>query len=121
MQTYEALFFQTDEMIEQRGIPTRCAGPLFDAAVGQVITSQSYRREAGVGGIAASEDLRRLAKAKLLVACGEWKGRSYEAGSQLKSAWESLRSKTPLSDPYELLRTDIVLGASYLADARREL
>lgn len=75
-------------LLEAAGIDDRALDALFDALFGSTITRGRYIRSLGEGGMeispqTATRDLTALAKAGLLTATGEKRGRAYAAGQTL--------------------------------------
>ena len=111
---YGALFVEVEKVIQREKLPERSAMPLFDAALGTPITNSWYRRDADVSEVVASRDLKRLADLELLVPHGEKRGRTYEAGAELKGLRQMTRQDMPYRDPYEYM-TDRRNLEKYLA------
>jgi Fic family protein len=66
-----------------RGLPTRLTCALVDAASGLQVRNATYRSVAEVSDQVASRDLKMAVDAKLLVAVGEKRRRSYLASPTL--------------------------------------
>jgi Fic family protein len=106
---YEDVFKGLDKIVAREKLDSRSAIPLFEASRGIAINNASYRRDAEVSELVASRDLRRLSGIGLLVPKGEKRGRTYEAGDELKKLRESVRRDQPYIDPYELMQDKKVL------------
>lgn len=101
------------ELVEPRGLPERCIGPLCEAAMGRRVRRASYIANAEVTfgetvpNLTASRDLRNLVTAGLLQPVGDTRGRFYLATDALKGAWERVRLASQPSgaesDPFSLL------------------
>jgi Fic family protein len=102
---YSRLFDQIETLRIQTGLPERMALPLFDAALGWLVTNSRYRTNADVGEFQASRDLRKLCEVGLLDPIGERRGRVYRATKVLNKIRESTRIDRPLEDPYKVIET----------------
>ncbi len=100
---YETLFAGINRIIEREKLLDRSALPMFDAALGIQITNGWYRRDAEVNELTASRDLKRLCDLDLLEPHGERRGRTYDAGVELKELRKSARQDQPYIDPYDLM------------------
>lgn len=102
---YELLFDGVSKIIERHKLHERSAVPLFDAALGMTITNAWYRRDAEIGELTASRDLKRLADLELIEPHGERRGRNYTGGKVLRELRESTRKdKAPYADPYDIVK-----------------
>lgn len=101
---YGEIYDGIDEIVEREKLDPRVALPLFDAALGTSITNSWYRRDADVSELVASRDLKRLSELNLLIPKGERRGRTYDAGKELKKLRESVRRDQPFVNPYELMK-----------------
>ena len=77
---------------------------MFDAALGIRVTNSRYRRDTDVTDITASRDLKRLCELDLFIPHGERKMRTYSAAQPLTDAWNAVRVKRAIDDPYELIK-----------------
>lgn len=93
----------------RRGVPQRAIGPMTDAARGLRIRNAAYRAvvRASEGDDiteqTASRDLKSLVDSGLFIAAGEKRARTYRAGEDLASTWQTLRSQRPrreVDDPF---------------------
>jgi Fic family protein len=97
-----------EEELRRRGLPNRMLMALIDAVWGHKVRNPTYRRAADVTMVVAGRDLRQLAKAGLLVARGEKRGRFYEASEWLRRFRKEHESpKRPLEDPYGQRELDL--------------
>lgn len=74
---------------------------LLDAAYGYRVRNATYRKAVEVSDIVASRDLSQLARLGLLIACGEKRGRYYEAGEWLRSARADTDLSRAQTDPFD--------------------
>lgn len=105
---FEALWAACDQLAQGAGLPDRTIGPLCDAARGWRLRRSQYvkqvRSTSGevITDATATRDLVAMAKAGLLVAQGERRGRSYMAADHLRAEWAALRRTRPVgpASPY---------------------
>jgi Fic family protein len=117
---YEALFTGIQEIIKREHLPERMELPMFESALNLVMTNARYRRQTDVSEVVASRDLKRLADADLLVPVGEKRGRIYRRGAELGRLRDSVRTDSPLADPYEIVKREgAILRQAYSLDEPR--
>lgn len=104
VQEADGLYKKIVELIDQHQLNERFWFPMFDAAIGIRITNSRYRKDADVTDITASRDLKKLCELELLVPHGARKMRTYSAAPRLKHAWNAVRIKRSIDDPYEIVR-----------------
>lgn len=111
IQETEALWDRCDQLVRRHKLPDRCIGALCDASRGwrfrRALYLKTVRSSAGeeISDDTATRDLRAMAKAGLLEAVGEKRGRYYHATEELREVWMSIRSHRPVrgvEDPYAL-------------------
>ena len=100
---YERLYMGILKIIEREKLPERGTIPLFNSALGVMLTNARYRADTDVSEIVASRDLKRITEAKLLLPVGEKRGRVYRAKGELLVLRSETRLPRPLEDPYELI------------------
>jgi Fic family protein len=104
----EELWERCEALAYKRGLPPRVTGPLCDAAQGLRLRNAIYRDavEASEGyevtDQTASNDLRKLVKADLLVAVGETRGRVYHGAPDTRAAWGAVRDTRPKPEHLDL-------------------
>lgn len=86
------------QLVENLGLHERVVSPLVHVETGNKLTNQLYRTlvlEAGdsISTLTASRDLADLVEARLLVALGDTRARSYVAGPALKQITQMLAGK----------------------------
>lgn len=98
----EAIWKRLEALCDERGLPGRVVGPLFDAAVGMRVRNVSYRTTVRLEGDeisnqVATGDLRALVEAGLLQRFGSRRGTYYEAAQRLRTIREDVRrSREPI-------------------------
>jgi Fic family protein len=100
---YESLYNIIVDLVASEHLPERTQLPLFDAALGITLTNSRYRSETELTDFSASRELRRLCEVNLLEPRGEKRARTYSAAKKLKNIRDSVRKRTPLVDPYDLV------------------
>ena len=99
----EQMWRELETLRESEGLPERVMAALFDAAVGLRVRNSSYRATLDAWGEpvsaqVATDDLRAMVKARLLVKQGVKRGTYYEAADQLTQLRDRVRSgRRPLS------------------------
>ncbi len=97
----ERLWTALDEERERKGLPERTIVALYDAASGWRVTNATYRTGVEIEDWTASQDLRRLVEAGLLVARGERRGRHYVRSQALFEIFRRTREpRADLEDPF---------------------
>ena len=107
----EALWDRCEQLVRRHKLPDRCVGALCDAARGwrlrRALYVKTVRSSTGedITDDSATRDLRALAKAGLLDAVGEKRGRYYRPTEELRKVWGDIRSHRlarGAEDPYAL-------------------
>lgn len=105
----EQLWTGLEDLVRERGLPSRSIGPLADAARGLRLGNATYRRlvaqseDEEIAELTATRDLKRLVDANLLAAVGERRGRTYTPSRDLQMLWATIRASRPKrsdSDPF---------------------
>ncbi|HNK39141.1 MAG TPA: Fic family protein, partial [Microthrixaceae bacterium] len=97
----EQLWAGLEDLVRERGVPSRSIGPLADAARGLRLGNATYRRLVAqsegedIAELTATRDLKRLVDADLLAAVGERRGRSYTPSKDLRMMWAQIRANRP--------------------------
>ncbi|RSM64163.1 Fic family protein [Kibdelosporangium aridum] len=95
------LWTELDRLAEESGVPERSVPALFDASMRRRLRRSSYMKLAEVEERTASRDLQDLVDARLLIATGENRGRTYQATERLLNVRRAIRAELPrVSDPY---------------------
>ncbi|MCE7005338.1 Fic family protein [Kibdelosporangium philippinense] len=95
------LWAELDRLAEESGVPERAVPAMFDASMGRRLRRSSYVKLADVEERTASRDLQDLVDARLLIATGENRGRTYEATERLRNVRRAIHEELPsISDPY---------------------
>jgi Fic family protein len=81
------------------GLPTRLTSALVDAASGLQVRNATYRPIADVSDQVASRDLKLAVDARLLVAIGEKRRRTYMASPVLEAIRGRVEEPAPSSEP----------------------
>jgi Fic family protein len=98
---YGLVYSDLEEIVRDRGLPSRCALGLLEAAFGTRVRNASYRVSTDITGNLASRDLKQLVDAGLLESRGEKRGRHYVAGSSVREVRERNRRPKGVDDPFE--------------------
>lgn len=98
------LFDHIEEIILRENLDERMTIPLAEAARGIRLTNVRYQKDADVSHYIAARDLKKLSDMGLIEPYGENRGRTYLAGTRLKTLRERVRVKAPLNDPYDLIK-----------------
>ena len=99
----ERMWQALSDIVDQHRLPARSLEALFDATVGLRVRNASYRAtlsEIGeeISTQTATNDLRELVQATLLVQKGAKRGTHYVAGQPLQDIWRKSRSdRTPIT------------------------
>jgi Fic family protein len=97
----ERLWTMLEDIREQKSLPDRAIFALFDAASGWRVTNSTYRSAAEIEDWTASEDLKRMVQAELLIARGERRGRHYVGSGALYDIYRASREvRAELEDPF---------------------
>jgi Fic family protein len=101
---YKQLWDSLEKLIQERSLPERTIYALSDASFGYRIRNSIYRKQADVSENTASHDLKLLTDAKLLVAEGARRGRTYRATKLISEllAFSHDQVCRPITDPYSL-------------------
>ncbi len=97
----EQLWAALEDLVRERGVPSRSIGPLADAARGLRLGNATYRRLVAqsegedIAELTATRDLKRLVDADLLAALGERRGRTYTPSKDLRMLWARIRANRP--------------------------
>lgn len=75
-----------ENLLEDRGLPTRIANALYDSFFGRGVTTGYYRDLIDASPATARNDLQAAVAAGLLAAVGKTRGRHYEPGRRLMQA-----------------------------------
>jgi Fic family protein len=95
------LWSELDRLAEESSAPERVVGALFDASMGRRLRRSNYMKLAEVEERTASRDLQDLVDARLLVASGSNRGRTYVATERLVNLRRAVREELPvMRDPY---------------------
>ncbi len=86
--TTRGLWTVVENLLGDRGLPSRVAFALWDAVFGFTITSRAYRGTVDVSPASAAADLRAAVAAGLLESRGEGRARQYVAGEGLFASIE---------------------------------
>jgi Fic family protein len=88
------LWTALENLLEDRGLPSRLANALYDSFFGRSVTTGYYRDLIDASPATARNDLQVAAAAGLVTAVGATRGRRYEPGDRLMDAIaDSLGSK----------------------------
>jgi Fic family protein len=94
----EEIWAAVDELRASKGLPERSTGSLFDAAIGLRIRNASYRRDVElvegeeITNQVATNDLRKLVEAGLVIQRGAKRGTHYVASDELAAIRERARA-----------------------------
>lgn len=107
----EAMWVAIDELRAERGLPERSIGSLFDAALGLRVRNASYRRDVElveqeeITNQTATNDLRKMVTAGLLVQKGSKRGTYYVGSPDLELIRRRVRAGRQPIDSTELFST----------------
>lgn len=99
---YGLVFVELEQLVKEKGLPSRTALGLLDAAFGARVRNASYRVSTDISNNLASRDLGRLVNAGLLEARGEKRGRHYVAAAPVREIREKHRRPKGVDDPFAL-------------------
>lgn len=94
----EEIWAAVDELRAGKGLPERSIGSLFDAAIGLRIRNASYRKDVElveqeeITHQVATNDLRKMVEAKLVIQRGSKRGTFYVASDELAAIREKARA-----------------------------
>lgn len=97
---YGLVYVELETLVAERGLPSRVAVGLLEAAFGARVRNASYRVSTDVSNNLASRDLKQLVDAGLLEAKGEKRGRHYVAAAPLRAIREKNRKPKGVDDPF---------------------
>jgi Fic family protein len=109
----EALWNACLELVNEKGLPERCAAGVMDAAYGLRLRRRSYRTSVEsvtgekISDLTASRDLKAMVDKGPLTAVGERRGRFYLAGdavTELRAQIRAARSSKVAEDPFTIVR-----------------
>jgi hypothetical protein len=80
------LWTALENVLEERGLPSRLANALYDSFFGRSVTTGYYRDLIAASPATARNDLQAAGAAGLVVAVGATRGRRYEPGRDLMRA-----------------------------------
>ncbi len=98
----ERLWQELEALVSRRSLPERSIEALFDAAIGLRVRNASYRSSLKSNGVeisnqTATNDLRALVDAAVLVKKGQKRGTFYVASDELATIYQRVRStRTPI-------------------------
>lgn len=119
IQEAEALWDRCEQAATEYGLADRTVGALSDAARGWRLRRSLYIKitesSSGepVSAAMATRDLSAMAKAGLLVAVGQKRGRHYEASDELRALWLDIRTsrkRKSIPNPYDQIRSPQLPG-----------
>lgn len=101
----EEIWVAIDELRTERGLPERSMGSLFDAAIGLRIRNASYRKDVElveqeeITNQTATNDLKRMVNAGLLIQKGSKRGTYYIGSPDLELIRQRVRAdRQPIDD-----------------------
>jgi len=94
------IYVDLEELVRERGLHTRTAVGMLEAAYGARIRNASYRVSTDVSHNLASRDLKQLVDAGLLLPRGENRGRHYVAGPMVLEIRGRHRQPKDIADPF---------------------
>ena len=89
---YGLVYVDLEKLVVEKGLPSRTALGLLEAAFGARVRNASYRVSTDISGNLASRDLKQLVDAGLLEAKGEKRGRHYVAADPVRAIREKKSS-----------------------------
>ncbi|PSH04834.1 MAG: Fic family protein [Acidobacteria bacterium] len=87
-------------VLNSNRLPSRAIAALTDAAFGYRVRNSSYSSVAEISEQVGNQDLKALAKAGLLVASGETRGRYYVASPSVKDVYRKHYEPKSYEDPF---------------------
>jgi Fic family protein len=99
---YGMVYMDLEKIVNEKGLPSRTALGLLEAAFGTRVRNASYRVSTDVSHNLASRDLKLLVDAGLLEAKGENRGRHYVAAETVRAIRERNRLPKGVDDPFVL-------------------
>ena len=97
---YGLVYVDLEKLVVEKGLPSRTALGLLEAAFGARVRNASYRVSTDISGNLASRDLKQLVDAGLLEAKGEKRGRHYVAADPVRAIRERNRRPKGVDDPF---------------------
>jgi len=82
-----------EQLAREQGYPPRLVIALDQALLGLPIMNADYRREAGIAGPTATQDLQRLRRDGWLEQEGGGRSIRYVAGKKLRENWSAARGR----------------------------
>jgi Fic family protein len=107
----EAIWVAIEELRTEKGLPERSIGSLFDATIGLRIRNASYRKDVElveqeeITNQTATNDLKRMVNAGLLIQKGSKRGTSYIGSPDLELIRHRVRADRQPIDDSELFTT----------------
>lgn len=102
---YSLLYSALEKLANDGTVPQRTVMPLFDAALGLVLTNARYVASAETETHTATRDLRLLVDVGLLVPKGEKRGRAYIRSGKLAEIRNANRVPNKPANPYDIVRS----------------
>jgi Fic family protein len=96
--TLGALMITLENLVEDRGLPTRLSNALYDAVFGHEVTTATYAALSDVSVATARNDLAAALASELLRAEGRTRGRTYATGDRLLRAIGEILGTDPHLD-----------------------
>lgn len=99
----EQIWEKLEKLCSEKRLPQRAAGALFEATLGMKVRNSSYRAslrmwDEEISHQVATDDLRAMVDAGLLLRLGAKRGTFYTAADPLKRIWEEVRkNRTPIN------------------------
>ncbi|MSR06065.1 MAG: Fic family protein [Gemmatimonadetes bacterium] len=109
IQEGERVWNALEEEVKRRKLPERTVLALFDAAHGYKIVNATYRSAADISQPVASRELTALVDAKLLIAQGQKKGRSYTAATEILELRKKVAVDRLIPNPYRNAPTNLMM------------
>ena len=100
---YAEVFEASETLAKDRGLDTRVAFALADAAIGYRVRNATYRPNADVSQKTATRDLSDLVEAGLLEKLGKKRGTYYVRSEMLATLMSRIPPPQRVPDPFETL------------------
>jgi Fic family protein len=97
----ERIWFEVEQLVNDKGLPERTTVPLVNAAFGYRIRNLSYQSSAFVSQQVASRELKLLVNEGLLVPDGEARARTYAASEGLRKIYLNSYEKRSEENPFQ--------------------
>jgi Fic family protein len=104
----QRIWDELERLLASKHLPSRAITALNDAAFGYRVRNSSYSAMAEISEQVGNQDMRALAKAGLLIAEGETRGRVYIASPSVREVYRRSYEAKTYEDPFAQLDLPLV-------------